>query len=142
MQIKLFLLYYLPHYLPWMNHIYVHDMWYLVIWLPILKMEISKPRSLFFIEYLYMTCLWISISGFCPDPQGNHVAWWVLYQQKSLPFIHFYSDSENNHDIKVINIGFSYVLTIKILYLKTILIHVTIFKKSIHLIYFFNYFNE
>ena len=80
-----------------------------------------------------MTCLWISITGFCPDPQGNHVAWWVLYQQKSLPFIHFYSDSENNHDIKVINIGFSYVMTIKILYLNTILIHVTILKKKVYI---------
>ena len=45
--------------------------------------------------------LWIAVTGFCPDPQGNQVTWWVVYQQKSLPFIHFYSDSENNQDIQV-----------------------------------------
>ncbi|XP_078314814.1 uncharacterized protein LOC111131181 isoform X2 [Crassostrea virginica] len=45
--------------------------------------------------------LWIAVTGFCPDPNGNQVTWWVVYQQKSLPFIHFYSDSENNQDIQL-----------------------------------------
>jgi hypothetical protein len=29
----------------------------------------------------------------CSDPKGNSVTWWILYQQKTTPFTHFYVDS-------------------------------------------------
>lgn len=43
----------------------------------------------------------IGLGNNCPDPDGGHVSWWILYQQKSLPFLHFYADSRNNQEIKV-----------------------------------------
>lgn len=43
----------------------------------------------------------VGLGNICPDPDGGHVSWWILYQQKSMPFLHFYADSRNNQEIKV-----------------------------------------
>lgn len=43
----------------------------------------------------------VGLGNICPDPDGGHVSWWILYQEKSRPFFHFYADSRNNQDIKV-----------------------------------------
>lgn len=43
----------------------------------------------------------VGLGNNCPDPDGGHVSWWILYQQKSMPFLHFYADSRNNQEIKV-----------------------------------------
>lgn len=43
----------------------------------------------------------VGLGNICPDPDGGHVSWWILYQEKSRPFFHFYADSRNNQDIKL-----------------------------------------
>ncbi|XP_048732914.2 uncharacterized protein LOC125649412 [Ostrea edulis] len=37
--------------------------------------------------------------GLCPSKNGTVVDWWIIYQQRSMPFFHFYVDSTSNSDI-------------------------------------------
>lgn len=49
----------------------------------------------------FVNVLIVTLGNNCPDPDGGHVSWWILYQQKSLPFLHFYADSRNNQNLKL-----------------------------------------
>lgn len=37
--------------------------------------------------------------GLCPGKNGTEVDWWIIYQQRSMPFFHFYVDSTSNSDV-------------------------------------------
>ncbi|XP_062589347.1 uncharacterized protein LOC134250998 [Saccostrea cucullata] len=37
--------------------------------------------------------------GICPSKNGTLVDWWIIYQQRSMPFFHFYVDSTSNSDV-------------------------------------------
>lgn len=37
--------------------------------------------------------------GLCPSKNGTDVDWWIIYQQRSMPFFHFYVDSTSNSDV-------------------------------------------
>ncbi|XP_076088541.1 uncharacterized protein LOC143058948 [Mytilus galloprovincialis] len=43
----------------------------------------------------------VSTIQYCPGITGGSVPWWILYQQKDKPFIHYYVDSTNNENITV-----------------------------------------
>ncbi|VDH96758.1 Hypothetical predicted protein [Mytilus galloprovincialis] len=43
----------------------------------------------------------VSTIQYCPSISGGSVPWWILYQQKDKPFIHYYVDSTNNENITV-----------------------------------------
>ena len=52
----------------------------------------------------FCVLVWIvttSVSGFCPNLEGESVSWWILYQQKERPFFHYYVDSASTTKVKV-----------------------------------------
>ena len=49
-------------------------------------------------------CLALTISGglgFCPSKNGSATDWWIIYQQRSMPFFHYYVDSTSNSEVSV-----------------------------------------
>lgn len=50
--------------------------------------------------FLFLNVL-VSTLQYCPNISGDSVPWWIVYQQKDRPFIHYYVDSTNNENITV-----------------------------------------
>ncbi|KAJ8302810.1 hypothetical protein KUTeg_019206 [Tegillarca granosa] len=47
---------------------------------------------------LHFVC-WNIIDGECPGIDKKSVAWWIIYQQKQKPFVHYYIDNTNINQI-------------------------------------------